>query len=119
MDMYSKILEIYGAVSGTTTMNMGSHVDNEKLKQLSMVVGYTMDNAFDLIVKFKDYGEYSCKSGVVAKYPMNDMVINNFKGFEPPSVINIDFDLRTWLDDVFNRVKGINDGEKIPTKPIK
>ena len=78
MDMYSQILEIYGAVSGTTTMNMGSHVDNEKLKQLSMVVGYTIDNAFDLIVKFKDYGEYSCKNGVVAKYPMNDVVISNY-----------------------------------------
>lgn len=119
MDMYSKILEIYGAVSGTTTMNMGSHVDNEKLKQLSTVVGYTIDNAFDLIVKFKDYGEYSCKSGVVAKYPMNDVVISNYKDFITPDVITCDFDLRSWLDDVFNRVKGINDGEKIPTKPMR
>ena len=119
MNMYSKILEIYGAVSGTTTMNMDSHVDNEKLKQLSMVVGYTMDNAFDLIVKFKDYGEYSCKSGVVAKYPMNDVVISNYKDFITPDVITCDFDLRIWLDDVFNRVKGINDGEKIPTKPTR
>ena len=117
MDMYSKILEIYDAVSGATTMRMGSHVDNEKLKQLSTVVGYSMDNAFDLIVKFKDYGDYSCKNGVVAKYPMNDVVISNYKDFITPDKVTRDFDLKSWLDDVFMKVKKEKDGEEIPTKP--
>lgn len=119
MDMYSKILEIYGAVSGSTTMKMESPADNEKLKQLSSVLAYSVDNAFDLKVKFKDFGEYSCSQGVVVKYPMNDIVISNFKDFKTPDVPTADFDLRLWLDDVFNRVKGINDGEKIPTKPTR
>ena len=117
MDLYSKVLEFYGAISSITTVKMGSEVNNEKLKQLSTVLRYSIDNAFDLKVKFRDYGEYSCKDGVVAKYPMNDVVISNFKDFITPDVITIDFDLRTWLDDVFNRVKRLNDGKEIPTKP--
>ncbi len=119
MDLYSKLLEFYGAISSITTVKMGAEVDNEKIKQLSTVIGYSIDNTFDLKVKFKDYGEYSCKDGVVAKYPMNDVVISNFKDFITPDVITIDFDLRTWLDDVFNRVKTINDGKEIPTKPMR
>ena len=105
IDMHSKILEMYDAISGATTMQMGGVVDNEKLKQLSTVAVMSLDNAFNLKVKFRDYGEYNCNEGVVAKYPMNDVVISNFKDFIIPDVITIDFDLRTWLDDVFNRVK--------------
>ena len=119
MDMYSKVLEFYGAISGTTTMKMGPYVDNEQLKQLSTAVAYSVDNTFELKVKFKDYGDYSCKDGAVAKHPMNDVVIRNYENFITPDVITKDFDLRTWLDDVFNRVKGINDGKEIPTKPTR
>lgn len=119
MNMYSQILEVYGALSGVTTMNMGPKVDNEKLKQLSTVVAYSADNAFDLVVKFKDYGEYSCREGVVAKYPMNDLVISYFKDFITPDIVTSDFDLKTWLDEVFEKVKEGKDGETIPTKPRK
>ena len=119
MEMYSKILEVYGALSGVTTMNMGPKVDNEKLKQLSKVVGYSMDNAFELLVKFRDYGEYSCRDGVVVKYPMNDVVISNYKDFITPDIINADFDLESWLDEVFEKVKEGKDGEEIPTKPME
>ena len=119
MEMYSKVLEVYGAISGVTTMNMGSKVDNEKLKQLSTVVSYSMDNAFELIVKLKDYGEYSCRDGVVAKYPMNDVVISNFKDFITPDVATSDFDLKLWLDEIFRKVKEGKDDEEIPTKPME
>ena len=119
MEMYSKVLEVYGAISGVTTMNMGPKVDNEKLKQLSTVVAYSTDNAFDLIVKLKDYGEYSCREGVVAKYPMNDVVISHFKDFIIPDIITSDFDLKSWLDEVFMKVKEGKDGDEIPTKPME
>ena len=119
MEMYSKILEVYGAISGVTTMNMDSKVDNEKLKQLSTVVAYSTDNAFDLVVKLKDYGEYSCREGVVAKYPMNDVVISHFKDFITPETLTSDFDLKSWLDEVFMKVKEGKDGEEIPTKPME
>ena len=119
MEMYSKILEFYGAISSVTTVNMASVIDNEKLKQLSTVVGYSIDNAFELSVKFRDYGEYSCREGVVAKYPMNDVVTSLFKDFITPDIENSDFDLKSWLDDVFNRVKEGQNGAGIPTKPIE
>lgn len=118
MEIYSKVLEFYGAISSVTTVNMGAKVDNEKLKQLSSVLAYSADNAFNLMVKFKDYGEYSCKDGVVAKYPMNDAVISNFKDFITPDIVTSDFDLRSWLDVVFEKVKEGKDDEEIPTKPM-
>lgn len=117
MDMYSQMLEIYGAISGVTTMNMGEAANKEKLKQLSTVVTYSTDNAFDLVVKLRDYGEYSCSEGTIAKYPMNDVVISNFKDFVKPDNDTSDFDLKTWLDEAFEKVKEGKDGEEIPTKP--
>lgn len=119
MDMYSQMLEIYGAISGVTTMNMGEVANKEKLKQLSTVVTYSTDNAFDLVVKLRDYGEYSCSEGTVAKYPMNDVVISNFKDFITPDIVNSDFDLKSWLDEVFAKVKEGNDDDEIPTKPME
>jgi hypothetical protein len=118
MEIYSKALEYYGAISSVTTVNMGAVVDNEKLKQLSTVLGYSIDNAFELSVKFRDYGEYSCRDGVVIKYPMNDVVISNFKDFITPDIVTSDFDLKIWLDEVFEKVKEGKNGEEIPTKPM-
>lgn len=117
IDTMSKVLEMYDAISGTTTMKMGTAVDNEKLKQLSTVVTMCSDNAFDLIVKFRDHGDYTCNESIIAKYPMNDIVISCFKDFTTPEVESSDFDLRLWLDEAFMKVKGENDGEEIPTKP--
>lgn len=119
MNMYSQMLEVYGALSGTTTMKLGAAVDKDKLKQLSTVVTYSSDNAFDLVVKFRDYGDYSCSEGVVAKYPMNDVVISRFKDFITPDIVTSDFDLRTWLDEVFEKVIEGKDDEEIPTKPME
>ncbi len=118
MDMYSSILEFYGAISGVTTVNMDATIDNEKLKQLSTVIVYSMDNAFDLKVKFKDYGDYSCRDGVVAKYPMNDEVVSNFKDYITPDILNSSFDMKSWLDEVFIKVKEGKNGKEIPTKPV-
>lgn len=117
MEMQSKILEIYGAISATTTMQMGSMADNEKLKQLSKVVVMCSDNAFDLSVKFRDYGEYTCNESILAKFPMNDAVIGYFKDFTTPDTQDSNFDLRSWLDDVFMKVKGDKNDGDIPTKP--
>lgn len=118
IDTMSKVLEMYDAISGTTTMKMGTNVDKNKLKQLATVVTYSSDNAFDLVVKFRDYGDYTCNESVIAKYPMNDIVISHYKDFVTPDIINSDFDLRSWLDEVFVKVKGEKDEEKIPTKPV-
>ena len=119
MKMMSSVLEMYDAISGTTTMKMGSAVDTTKLKQLSTVVTMCSDNAFDLIVKFKDHGDYTCNESIIAKYPMNDAVISLYKDFVTPDVHTVDFDLRLWLDDVFTRINGKNDGKQIPTKPTR
>lgn len=117
MDMYSQMLEIYGAISGVTTMNMENDANKEQLKQLSTVVTYSTDNAFDLVVKFRDFGDYSISEGTIAKYAMNDIVISNYKDFATPDIVNSDFDLESWLDDVFMKVKEGNNDEEIPTKP--
>ena len=119
MDYYSRLLEFYGAISSVTTVNMGSVVDNEKLKQLSTVLEYSVDNAFELKVKFRDYGEYSCREGVVAKYPMNDIIISHYKDFITPDIVNSEFDLTSWLDEVFMKVKEERNGKEIPTKPME
>ena len=67
----------------------------------------------------RDYGEYSCSEGTVAKYSMNDVVISNFKDFITPDIVNSDFDLKSWLDEVFAKVKEGNDDDEIPTKPME
>lgn len=119
MEIYSRALDFYGAISGVTTMKMGSQVDNEKLKHLSTVVAYSTDNAFELSVRFRDYGDYSCREGVVVKYPMNDAVISHFKDSILPDKITSDFDLTTWLDEVFEKGKEGQNDEEIPTKPME
>lgn len=119
MELHTKILEYYGAVSGMSTVNMESAVDRKKLYLLSRVVEMVSDNAWDLKVKLRDFGEYSCRDGVIAKYPMNDAVISYYKDFITPDIVNSDFDLRSWLDDVFTKVKEGKDGEEIPTKPME
>lgn len=119
IDSFSKMLESYNAISGITTMNMGEAANKEQLKQLSTVVTYSTDNAFDLVVKLRDYGEYSCSEGTVAKYPMNDVVISNFKDFVKPDNDTSDFDLKTWLDEAFEKVKEGKEDEEIPTKPVE
>ncbi|MCR5395305.1 MAG: hypothetical protein K6E86_07920 [Bacteroidales bacterium] len=112
----SNYLDNYNAISGSTTMNVYEKTDNEKLKQLSTVVTMCSDNAFDLLVKFRDYGEYKCNEDIIAKYPMNDIVITNYKDYIKPERNTSDFDLITWLDDVFEKVK-IGKNDRIPTKP--
>jgi hypothetical protein len=49
---------------------------------------------------------------------MNDAVISNFKDFITPDIVTSDFDLRSWLDVVFEKVKEGKDDEEIPTKPM-
>ena len=117
----SKFLESYGAVSGVTTTKMGQDVDRDKLKQLSTVVTMCADNAFDLSVKFRDFGNYRCNESVVAKYEMSDLVISYFKDFLTPDINSPEYDLEVWLDDVFDKIKKIEDngGNEIPTKPKK
>lgn len=121
MDALSKFLESYGAVSGVTTTRMGQDVDRDKLKQLSTVVTMCADNAFDLSVKFRDFGNYRCNESVVAKYEMSDLVISYFKDFVVPDINSPEYDLEVWLDDVFDKIKKIEDngGNEIPTKPKK
>jgi len=113
MEMHSKILEMYDAISGTTTMQMGDNtVDKDKLKQLSRMVAYSSDNAFDLITHFRDFGDYTCNESIVAKYPMNDIVISNYKDKATPEQKTSDFDMESWLDKVFCNVKGEENGEE-------
>lgn len=115
----SNFLETYDAISGVTTTKMGQDVDRDKLKQLSTVVTMCSDNAFDLSVKFREYGNYKCNENVVAKYEMNEIVISNFKDSVTPDILDAYHDLEAWLDDVFYRIKEIDEGtnNEIPTKP--
>lgn len=117
----SKFLESFDAVSGVITTKMGQDVDRNKLKQLSTVVTMCSQNAFDLSVKFRNFGHYKCNENVVAKYEMNEIVISNFKDSLKSDIINIYHDLETWLDDVLEKIKKIEEGRnhEIPTKPKK
>lgn len=119
MNSFSKNLEFFGALSGSTTMQMGEHVETERLKQLSTVVSMCSDNAFDLVTCFRDYGKYKCNEDIVARFPMNELVIKNFKEYTTPQPCNSDFDLQSWLDNVFMKIKGDDINEKIPRKPKK
>lgn len=117
----SKFLETYDAISGVITTKMGQDVDRDKLKQLSTVVTMCSDNAFDLSVKFRDYGNYRCNENVIAKYEMNEIIISNFKDSVISDILDAYHDLETWLDDVFDKIKEIDEGtnNEIPTKPKK
>lgn len=121
MNALSQFLETYDAVSGVITTKMGQDVDRDKLKQLSTVVTMCSQNAFDLSVKFRDYGHYKCNESVVAKFEMNEIVISNFKDSLKSDIIDIDHDLASWLDDVLEKIKKIEEGRhhEIPTKPKK
>lgn len=119
IEMHSKLMDIYGAIEGTTTWKLGENPNTNKLKQLSSVVTMCIDNSFELVTHFRDYGDYICDESIVAKYPMNEIVISNYKDNVIPDVINSDFDLKSWLDDVFNNViRGKNDKE-ITAKPMQ
>ena len=54
---------------------------------------------------------------IIAKYPMNDIVISNYKEYRTPEIETSDFDLTKWLDEVFYKVKERKDDKEIPTKP--
>lgn len=118
MEYYSKILEIYGALEGTNTVQMGNGMkkNSEQLKKLSHVVTMCCDNAFDLSVKLRDYGDYTCNESIVAKYPMNEIVIGNFKDYIQPDIMSSDFVLSMWLDEVCEDIRRRRNGEEIPTK---
>lgn len=118
IDGMSKMMEFTGALKCAMTMFMGENVDNEKLKLLSTVVTMCVDNAFDLSLKFKDYGEYKCNKDILAQYPMNDIVISNFKDNITPDRITSDFDLTTWLNEKFEQVKEGKYDKQVPTKPM-
>lgn len=107
MNALSQFLETYDAVSGVITTKMEQDVDRDKLKQLSTVVTMCSQNAFDLSVKFSDYGHYKCNESVVAKFEMKEIVISNFKDSLKSDIIDIYNDLASWLDDVLERIKKI------------
>ena len=118
---FTKVLEAYDAVSGLTTMKMGNEPDRDKLKQLSTVVTMCSDNGFDLSVKFMNFGNYKCNEDIVAKYEMNDAVLIFFKDRLPPEDNSPAFDMKSWLNYVFEETKKTqeNAGEKNPRKPKK
>lgn len=119
MELHSKILEIYDAIEGTTTWKLGANPQTEKLKQLSKVVSMCADNTFEMITHFRDYGDYTCNESILAKYPMNDIVISHYKDFITPDIVSSDFDLSSWLDEVFKKIRGEKTDEEIPTKPMQ
>lgn len=117
MECYSKILQFYGSTEGLNTVNVGNGSE-DKLKQLSRVVTMCCDNAFDLSVKLRDYGEYTCNESIVARYEMNDIVIAHYKDFVTPDVLTSEFVLNIWLDEISDDIaRRIKDGKEIPTKP--
>ena len=118
MELHSKLLEIYDAIEGTTTWKLGKDPNTDKLKQLSSVVTMCSDNAFQLITHFRNYGDYICNESIVAKFPMNEIVISNFRDNVMPDVISSEYDLRSWLDDVFIKVKKGKNDEEIPAKSM-
>jgi len=119
MDLYSKILEIHGALSGTNTVKLSPEVKKEKLKQLSHVVTMCCVNGFNLSVKLRDYGDYTCNENILAKFPMNEIVISHFKDFVEPeeSEKSHDFVLSLWLDMVNDKIENNTDDKEIPGKP--
>lgn len=121
INQLSKFLETYGGESGEITANVGQDADRDKLKQLSTVVTMCTDNAFELSVKFRDFGQYRCNESVIAKYDMNDIVVSHFKDFITPDIKTPEHDMEAWLNDVFDKIKKIeNKGRnEIPTKPKK
>lgn len=117
MECYSKILQFYGSTEGQNTVNVGNGSE-DKLKQLSRVVTMCCDNAFDLSVKLRDYGEYTCNESIIARYDMNEIVIANFREYREADVQTSDFVLSMWLDEVSDDIaRRIKDGKEIPTKP--
>lgn len=112
----SKNLEMFNAIKGTMTYEMGKNVvDNDKLKQLSSVVTYCSDNAFHLNVLFRDYGKYTSDEEIPAKLEMNDIILNYFKDDITPDTP--EFDMYVWLDRMFSKIIESYDDRKARTKP--
>ena len=98
---------------------MGENANTENLKKLAYVVSKSDDKDFDLLVKFQKYGTYSCKEGVVAKFPMNDIVVSNYKDFEKPEANIPEHDMVSWLDSTYKNIIDLeeNNGCQIHKKP--
>lgn len=122
MNLYSKILEIHGAISGTNTVKLSQNLKKDKLYQLSHIVTMCCINGFDLSVRLRDYGVFSCKEErILAKFPMNDDVINNFIHSVVPkeNQMSHDFVLSLWLDMVNEKIANNKYGKTIKRKPNK
>ena len=114
-------MKYYGGIGGEITTIMKQNANYDNLKQLAYVVTMCVDNTFDLSVKFRDYGAFSCKEGVVAKYAMNEIVISNFKDFITPESEIPEHSMEKWLDYVYEDIIRIEErrGDEIPAKPKK
>lgn len=97
---HSDLLDDFGATFGATTYEFKEGCKKEKLEQLGGIIAYSMKRKYDVGVKFCKSGTYTLGSnGVVAKFPMQTDVIDH--------IINgKDDDIRTWLDDVLDKLKG-------------
>ncbi len=123
MQQLTEQLELYDATSGALTMNLGGDCDTEtrkdKLKQLAVVVSTCADNGFDLSLKYQDYGEYKCNESIEARYAMDEVVISHFRDGIRPDTADPEHDLTAWLDDVFEKIRQVENKNGIPTKPKK
>lgn len=119
IEFQRNFMKYYSGIGGEITTFVEQDSNHDNLKQLAYVVTMCVDNTFDLSVKFKDYGSYSCKEGVVAKYPMNEIVVCNFKDFIIPEAENSGHSMEKWLDYVYEDIIRIEErsGDEIPTKP--
>ncbi len=114
MEAYSKVLEIFDALEATTTVKLGEGTkDDSKIKQLSRVVAMCCDNAFQLTVNLRDYGEYTCKENIIAKFPMHESVIDNYKDFINPDIPSSDSVLSMWLDEITDKIRRYENREEI------
>ncbi len=119
MQRLSKELEFFNALSATMTMFMGDNIDERTLKNLAIVAAYSSDNALELNVKFQKFGDYKCDESILAKYPLNEAAISNYRDYITPDTDTSDFKLDKWLDECFEDVKKIKERYAIPRKPKK
>lgn len=120
----ARLMKLTDALKTSISVNYAS-ADPKKIEKnardLSYIVRACKNTSYNLQIKFRDYGVYSCDDLVRAIFPMDESLIHAFRDDwgELNLAANIDnptYGLFDWCNYVNEQSKLYTDVERIPTK---